>query len=262
MLDTIAGLPAHPLIVHLPVVALPLAALGLVVLVLRPAWRNRFATAVLILLGLGALGALAALISGNAFAQRVGRPEAHADAGLALVIGACALLAGGGAWLLWVRRGEPSRAQSALGWVVAAAGLVVIGLTIRVGHTGATAVWGAAIAGPGAVTSATSPTPTPSSASAPPAEGSTPTSSASTDSSATGYTMTEVAQHASADNCWAVIDEKVYDLTEWIDAHPGGSDRILALCGTDATSQFTAQHAGDERPADELAAFELGPLHG
>ncbi|MBK7822485.1 MAG: cytochrome b5 domain-containing protein [Tessaracoccus sp.] len=77
---------------------------------------------------------------------------------------------------------------------------------------------------------------------------------------ATGYTMDDVAAHNTEASCWAAIDGNVYDLTEWIGQHPGGSHRILPLCGTDATAAFTAQHAGQARPASELASFLLGPL--
>ncbi len=77
-----------------------------------------------------------------------------------------------------------------------------------------------------------------------------------------GYTMDDVAAHDSEASCWAAIDGNVYDLTEWIGQHPGGSQRILPLCGTDATAAFSAQHGGQARPASELATFFLGPLTG
>lgn len=70
----------------------------------------------------------------------------------------------------------------------------------------------------------------------------------------------EVQENDSSDSCWAAIDQSVYDLTDWIDQHPGGSDRIEQLCGTDATEQFTQQHSGDEGPEGQLAEFEIGIL--
>ncbi len=74
------------------------------------------------------------------------------------------------------------------------------------------------------------------------------------------YTMAKVAQHNSAVSCWAAINGNVYDLTNWIGQHPGGPQRILNLCGTDATAAFNAQHGGQARPAQELAQFFLAPL--
>lgn len=73
-------------------------------------------------------------------------------------------------------------------------------------------------------------------------------------------TMEEVEQNDSPDSCWAAIDGVAYDLTEWIEEHPGGADRIEALCGTDATEDFEGQHGGEEGPEDQLAEFEIGEL--
>lgn len=72
--------------------------------------------------------------------------------------------------------------------------------------------------------------------------------------------LTEVQDNDSPESCWAVIEDSVYDLTDWIDEHPGGSARIEGLCGTDATEQFTEQHGGDDHPESHLADFEIGSL--
>ncbi len=40
-MDTVFGLPTHPLAVHGPVVLLPLVALATVVLAVRERWRSR-----------------------------------------------------------------------------------------------------------------------------------------------------------------------------------------------------------------------------
>lgn len=71
-------------------------------------------------------------------------------------------------------------------------------------------------------------------------------------------TMAEVQENSTTDSCWAVIEQHVYDLTEWIDSHPGGPTRIEQLCGTDATGDFTRQHSGQERPEQQLAEFAIG----
>ena len=75
-----------------------------------------------------------------------------------------------------------------------------------------------------------------------------------------GYTMSQVRANNSATNCWAAIDGYVYNLTTWINSHPGGSGAILALCGTDASAAFNSQHSHQSRPTAQLAAFRLGPL--
>lgn len=80
------------------------------------------------------------------------------------------------------------------------------------------------------------------------------------DAEGDAVTMEEVEQNDSPDSCWAAIDGVAYDLTEWIEEHPGGPDRIEALCGTDATDDFEGQHSGEERPEEQLSEFEIGEL--
>jgi hypothetical protein len=75
-----------------------------------------------------------------------------------------------------------------------------------------------------------------------------------------GYTMTQVRANNTAANCWAVIDGSVYDLTNWIKSHPGGSGAIVGLCGTDGSSSFSAKHGNQSRPAAQLNSYRLGPL--
>ncbi len=55
------------------------------------------------------------------------------------------------------------------------------------------------------------------------------------------YSLSEVKQHNQAHDCWLVIDGKVYDVTEMIETHSGGKDKIVPVCGTDATIYFQTQ---------------------
>ncbi len=74
------------------------------------------------------------------------------------------------------------------------------------------------------------------------------------------YTMADVRANSTRAKCWTVIDKKVYDLTNWISAHPGREAPILFLCGKDGTNSFKAQHANEGNPMARLASFLLGPL--
>lgn len=56
------------------------------------------------------------------------------------------------------------------------------------------------------------------------------------------YTMEEVAQHASASDCWCVFGGRVYDCTEYLDYHPGGRPQLLKARGADGSALFTAFH--------------------
>ena len=93
-------------------------------------------------------------------------------------------------------------------------------------------------------------------AAATPAASATPTPSATT----SGYTMAQVAANNSAKSCWAVIEGSVYNLTAWINSHPGGMGAIISLCGTEATSSFKGKHGNQSRPAAQLSGYLLGPL--
>jgi cytochrome b involved in lipid metabolism len=73
-------------------------------------------------------------------------------------------------------------------------------------------------------------------------------------------TSDEVKKHNSANDCWSIIDGVVYDLTNWVDSHPGGSSRITAICGKDGTSNFLGQHNNSNSAKSRLKGFELGKL--
>lgn len=87
-----------------------------------------------------------------------------------------------------------------------------------------------------------------------------PTATPTPTATPAGYTMEQVKANNTASKCWTVIDSKVYDLTNWINSHPGGAGAIISLCGTDGTSAFTSQHGSQGQPKSRLAAYLLGPL--
>lgn len=133
------------------------------------------------------------------------------------------------------------------------------GITIAVGEK---EIRGEVARGPAP---AITPTPSPTATTTPAATKSTPEPTASSTSEAeatvqSGYTMANVKANDSESSCWSVISGNVYNLTQWINSHPGGASRIRALCGTDGTSSFNAQHAGRSTPISTLAKYLLGPL--
>jgi hypothetical protein len=56
------------------------------------------------------------------------------------------------------------------------------------------------------------------------------------------FTRDEVALHNKPEDCWVVIDHKVYDLSDFVDAHPGGEFAITSLAGSDVTKDFFGLH--------------------
>ncbi|RYP76154.1 hypothetical protein DL771_001978 [Monosporascus sp. 5C6A] len=52
----------------------------------------------------------------------------------------------------------------------------------------------------------------------------------------------EVAKHTAADSCWVILYGHVYDVTDFLSSHPGGSKVILQLAGRDATEEYDPIH--------------------
>eukprot|EP00668_Euglena_longa_P036424 GGOE01046817.1.p1 GENE.GGOE01046817.1~~GGOE01046817.1.p1 ORF type:complete len:534 (-),score=149.20 GGOE01046817.1:307-1878(-) len=55
-------------------------------------------------------------------------------------------------------------------------------------------------------------------------------------------TEAEVARHNSASDCWIIIDGFVYNVTSFLDIHPGGRVVLLPYAGRDATEVFVSLH--------------------
>jgi cytochrome b involved in lipid metabolism len=101
------------------------------------------------------------------------------------------------------------------------------------------------------------PTPTPTTDSTPTQ---TPSKSATPTAANSGYTLAQVKANNSRQSCWTIIDNYVYDLTRWINSHPGGASAILSLCGVDGSAAFNSQHENQSKPAVRLDSYKLGPL--
>ncbi|TDZ15905.1 Acyl-CoA dehydrogenase apdG [Colletotrichum orbiculare MAFF 240422] len=56
------------------------------------------------------------------------------------------------------------------------------------------------------------------------------------------FTRDEVAKNTTDEALWCIIDSKVYDLTDFLDAHPGGESVLKQVAGRDATAAFYNLH--------------------
>ncbi|KAE9375726.1 acyl-CoA dehydrogenase NM domain-like protein [Stipitochalara longipes BDJ] len=56
------------------------------------------------------------------------------------------------------------------------------------------------------------------------------------------FTRAEVAKNNTEDSLWFIIDSKVYDATDFKDAHPGGEAVLKQVAGADATEAFYNLH--------------------
>jgi cytochrome b involved in lipid metabolism len=73
------------------------------------------------------------------------------------------------------------------------------------------------------------------------------------------FTLAEVAKHNTKDDAWVVIKNKVYDLSEFVDEHPGGVDAIVKRAGGDATEGFFGpQHPS--RVHDMIDEYLIGKV--
>jgi hypothetical protein len=172
-IDKVFDIPAHPLFVHVPVVFVPLTALGLLAIVVRPAWRLRYGWLVAAGAVVSAVGVQLAVMSGEGLEDRIDKNDAierHIDLArtarpLVFVFAALALVDVALPWWAAHRRGadrptafldrddgrlEPVPAQPPA-WVrptvalVAGASIVFAGLAttwvVRTGHQGSKATW-------------------------------------------------------------------------------------------------------------------------
>ncbi|CAI7620407.1 unnamed protein product [Penicillium glandicola] len=56
------------------------------------------------------------------------------------------------------------------------------------------------------------------------------------------FDAAEVAKHNTPESCWVVLYGKVYDVTDFLSSHPGGTKIILKLAGQDATEEYDPIH--------------------
>jgi len=148
-LNNLFGLPAHPLLVHLPVVMVPMAALGAILLAIFPRFFTRYGWWVTGIAFIGAVGSILAAGSGEALEQNLGEQSAllehHAQLGettrlLSIILFAILLV------VMLVRRFKPDLlAKKAVGVVVSVLiGASAVGAAwavVETGHNGAKASW-------------------------------------------------------------------------------------------------------------------------
>mgnify|MGYP004701150193 CR=1 FL=1 len=64
---------------------------------------------------------------------------------------------------------------------------------------------------------------------------------------------TELAKHNKIDDCWMSLGGKIFNITSYLNYHPGGVDILLKHAGKDATAIFMKYHrwVNFERILDE-----------
>lgn len=71
--------------------------------------------------------------------------------------------------------------------------------------------------------------------------------------------LADVSKHNTKSDCWIAINKKVYNITDYLDQHPGGASIIVGCSGKDATKEYN--QVGHSHNANKiLAKYEIGQL--
>ncbi|TDL25501.1 acyl-CoA dehydrogenase NM domain-like protein [Rickenella mellea] len=78
------------------------------------------------------------------------------------------------------------------------------------------------------------------------------------------FTLEEVAKHNKPGDLWVVVDAKVYNLSRFVDLHPGGASVLLDadVAGQDATEAFFGLHRHEVLLKPQYARLQIGVLDG
>ena len=76
-----------------------------------------------------------------------------------------------------------------------------------------------------------------------------------------GLTIASVQQHATPDNCWIIISNNIYDVTNYMNLHPGAASTIIPYCGADATNAFATKDKANPSPHSDFATSQLGSYY-
>lgn len=249
-MDLISGLPIHPLINHAVAVLVPLAAVGALLVIFIPKLRSSYSPLVVTTLFISTISAFIATQSGEALAERVGLPNSHAIQGERLSFTVSAFFVLFSIWFVLERsdRVKPSISsllKRILKVVIPITAVASFALTIIVGHSGAEATWKDRIAQSEAGVLEDL---TPNASSKPNTDGSI------------SLSVAEIKTHDNKSDCWSIVNANVYNLTSYVQNHPGGAAVIANICGKDGTKAFTNQHNTQGKPNNVLRSFLLGPL--
>lgn len=73
------------------------------------------------------------------------------------------------------------------------------------------------------------------------------------------YTLDEIAEHKNKNSVWILIHGKVFDVTKFLEEHPGGEEVLLEQGGKHATEAFEdIGHSTDARSLMEQ--YQIGVL--
>jgi alkylation response protein AidB-like acyl-CoA dehydrogenase/predicted heme/steroid binding protein len=76
------------------------------------------------------------------------------------------------------------------------------------------------------------------------------------------FTLEEVSKHNTAESAYVIIHGKVYDLTNFMEIHPGGKNVIMRAAGKDVTEEFDSLHEDIVLSHPKYAKLCIGKVVG
>ncbi|NWX93683.1 CYB5 protein, partial [Nothoprocta ornata] len=74
------------------------------------------------------------------------------------------------------------------------------------------------------------------------------------------YRLEEVQKHNNSQSTWFILHNRIYDVTKFLEEHPGGEEVLREQAGGDATENFEdVGHSTDARALSDT--FIIGELH-
>jgi len=74
------------------------------------------------------------------------------------------------------------------------------------------------------------------------------------------YTWEEVKKHNKLNDLWVVLNGKIYDITPFVDEHPGGESVLKDVAGKDATTAFSEEHDHSQSALVERDKYYIGNI--
>ncbi|ESZ91097.1 hypothetical protein SBOR_8530 [Sclerotinia borealis F-4128] len=75
------------------------------------------------------------------------------------------------------------------------------------------------------------------------------------------FSLSEIQKHNTKSDLWLIIHHNVYDVTNYLEDHPGGAESLLEVGGQDSTALFEdVGHSADAR--ETMESFLIGRLEG
>lgn len=76
------------------------------------------------------------------------------------------------------------------------------------------------------------------------------------------FSLEEVSKHCTKDDLYVVLNGRVYNLTEFLEHHPGGVAPLIKGAGRDVTEYFNkiAKHSNSDKVALVLEKYFIGTI--